>query len=218
MNSLRLVLCFFPQVIDVLIHHTRSLLQPYFEDHKPNSIVFLDTKFVSLLSDIFAKFVKSSKKESYRFPPSLIEYIGGDRPITEATRIYFPFNFDKKHWVGVCVDCSLSQAIVLDCNTYLRTDGMMSKEIRHITEMFPYLLRRAAKQVFSKNVKALTIERPRIVPQNHSHFDSGITSILLMQAHAVGGPDVCKCITPDVLDVEVQKTAVIIYEDNVGPL
>lgn len=99
MNSLCLVLWFMPQVIDVLIYHTRSLLQPYFEDHKPNRIVFLDTKFVSLLSEIFAKFAKSSKKESYRFPPSLLDYLGGDCPITEATLIYFPFNFDKKHWV-----------------------------------------------------------------------------------------------------------------------
>ncbi|KAL0754210.1 hypothetical protein Bca101_091878 [Brassica carinata] len=47
-------------------------------------------------------------------------------------------------------------------------------------------------------------------PQNHNHFDSGITSILLIQDHAVSGSDVCKCITPDVLDLEVGRTAVMI--------
>ncbi|KAG5388584.1 hypothetical protein IGI04_030125 [Brassica rapa subsp. trilocularis] len=128
------------KVMDVLIHHTRSLIEALSEERQPSSVVLLDT----------------------------------------------------------------------------RTDGMINKEIRPISEMFPFLLRRAARQVFSKNPKALTIERPRIVPQNHTHFDSGFTSILLIQAHAVAGLDLCKCITPDVLDVEAQKTAVIVYEENVG--
>ncbi|KAF3570778.1 hypothetical protein F2Q69_00062534 [Brassica cretica] len=114
------------KVVDVLIHHTRSLVQAHSQDHQPNSLVFLDTKM----------------------------------------------------------------------------DGMINKEIHHISEMFPYLLRRAAKQFFSKNLKTLSIDRPRIVPQNHNNFDSGMTSILLMQVHAVAGLDVCKCITPDVLDVK----------------
>ncbi|KAF2566253.1 hypothetical protein F2Q68_00024479 [Brassica cretica] len=30
--------------------------------------------------------------------------------------------------------------------------------------------------------------------------------------------DVCKCITPDVLDVEVERMSVMIYEDNLGVL
>ena len=66
----------------------------------------------------------------------------------------------KKHWVGVCVDVSLSQVLVLDCNTSVRTDGMINKELRPISEMFPYLLRRAAKLGCPKNLKALNIERP----------------------------------------------------------
>ena len=95
-------------------------------------------------------------------------------------------------------------------NTSLRTDRMITKELRPISEMFPYLLRQAGKQPFPTDLKALTIERPCIVPQNHNHFDSGITYILLIQDHAVAGSDVCKCITPDVLDLEVERTAVMI--------
>ncbi|KAF3494650.1 hypothetical protein DY000_02056947 [Brassica cretica] len=101
------------KVMDVLIHHTRSLIEALSEERQPSTVVLLDMK----------------------------------------------------------------------------TDGMINKEIRPISEMFPFLLRRAARQVFSKNPKALTIERPRIVPQNHTHFDSGFTSILLIQAHAVAGLD-----------------------------
>lgn len=84
--------------------------------------------------------------------------------------------------------------------------------------MFPYLLRQAGKQLRAKDMKALTIERSCIVPQNYTQFDSGITAILLIQAHAVGGVDVWKCITSEVVDVEVKRIAVMIYEENLGVL
>ncbi|KAL0826453.1 hypothetical protein Bca101_050130 [Brassica carinata] len=49
-------------------------------------------------------------------------------------------------------------------------------------------------------------------------FESGNTAILLIQAPAVGGVDVCNYITPDVLDVKVERIAVMIYEENLGVL
>ncbi|KAF8093389.1 hypothetical protein N665_0383s0021 [Sinapis alba] len=119
--------------------------------------------------------------------------------------------------VGVCVNISLSQVIVLDCNNALRTDGMITKELCPFSNMLPYLLRQAGKQLCAKDLKSLTIERPRSVPQNHNKFDYGITAILLIQAHAVGGVDVCKCITPNVLDAEVERT-VMIHEEYLGVL
>ncbi|KAF2601415.1 hypothetical protein F2Q70_00028174 [Brassica cretica] len=66
---------------------------------------------------------------------------------------------------------------------------------------------------------SLIVDRSTHLPaKNYSQFDSGITASLLIQAHAVGGVDVCKCITEHVLDAEVERTAVMIYEDNVGLL
>ncbi|CDY11672.1 BnaC06g12800D [Brassica napus] len=181
-------------VLDVLIHHTRSVFQSHPVSLQSKNSVFLDTKFVSLLAKTFAKFSKASKKEIFRFPAALADYLVQDFPIDEANRFYFPFNFDKKHWVGVCVDSSLGQVSVLDSNTSLRTDGMIT----------------------SKDMKTFTIDRPRSIPQNTTSFDSGVTSILIIQAHAVGGLEVCKCITPDVLDIEVERLAVMIYEENIG--
>ncbi|KAH0879524.1 LOW QUALITY PROTEIN: hypothetical protein HID58_066918 [Brassica napus] len=183
-----------PKVLDVLIHHTRSVFQSHPVSLQSKNSVFLDTKFVSLLSKTFAKFSKASKKEIFRFPAALADYLVQDFPIDEANRFYFPFNFDKKHWVGVCVDSSLGQVSVLDSNTSLRTDGMIT----------------------SKDMKTFTIDRPRSIPQNTTSFDLGVTSILIIQAHAVGGLEVCQCITPDVLDVEVERLAVMIYEENIG--
>ncbi|KAF8045859.1 hypothetical protein N665_4280s0003 [Sinapis alba] len=207
-----------PKVLDVLVHHTRSVFLSNSELIRSKNSVFLDTKFVSLLAKSYAKFSKSSKKDSFRFPGALCEFVVGDSPISEANRFYFPFNFDKQHWVGVCVDTSLSHVIVLDCNISRKTDGMIAKDLRPISVMFPYLLRQVGKQLTAKDLKPLHIERPRCVPQNNTQVESGITSILLTQAHVVGGVDVCKCITPEVLNEEVQRIAVMIYEENVGVL
>ncbi|CAF1709544.1 unnamed protein product [Brassica oleracea] len=49
-------------VVDVLIHHTRSLFLSYSEQSHSRSSVFMDTKFVALLAKTFPKFSMSSKK------------------------------------------------------------------------------------------------------------------------------------------------------------
>ncbi|CAG7874340.1 unnamed protein product [Brassica rapa] len=205
-------------MMDVLIHHTRYVFLSNAEQMHSKNCVFLDTKFVSLLSKSFTKFSKTAKKDNFRFPPALCSFVAADLPIAEVNRFYFPFNFDKQHWVGVCVDVSLAQVIVLDCNTSLKTEAMVAADLRPITQMFPFIIRQAGKQLTAKEMKTLSIDRPRAVPQNSNLYESGITSVLLIQAHAVGGVDVCKCINQEVLDTEVQRVAVMMYEDNVAPL
>ncbi|WZZ70619.1 hypothetical protein YC2023_081989 [Brassica napus] len=68
------------------------------------------------------------------------------------------------------------------------------------------------------DLKALTVERPRNIPQNIKTTDSGVPTTLLMQAHAVAGIEVCKSLTSDVLDHEAKRLAVMLYEENVGPI
>ncbi|KAF3494440.1 hypothetical protein DY000_02055439 [Brassica cretica] len=119
----------------------------------------------------------------------------------------FP-SISKKHWVGVCVDCTSWSIVVMDCNIALRTDSMMVKEVTPIAQMFPYLLKQGGKQLLHKDARAFSIERPRSIPQNTFHADSAVSALLLVQAHAVAGLDVCKCITPDKISSEVEKLAV----------
>ncbi|KAL0898292.1 hypothetical protein Bca101_082253 [Brassica carinata] len=73
-------------------------------------------------------------------------------------------------------------------------------------------------ELSTKEMKPFTIDRLRTVPQNTNMFESGITSTLLLQAHDVGGVDVCKCITSEVLETEVQRIAVMMYEENIAVL
>lgn len=58
------------------------------------------------------------------------------------------------------------------------------------------------------------MERAKDIPQNGIHFDSTITLELLMQAHAIAGLDVSRCITPEVFPTEAQRLAVMLYEEN----
>ncbi|XP_048598062.1 uncharacterized protein LOC106430637 [Brassica napus] len=113
--------------------------------------------------------------------------------------------------------CSRS-IVLMDCNIALRTDSMMVKEVTPIAQMFPYLLKQGAKQLLHKDARAFPIERPRSIPQNTSHADSAVSALLLVQAHAVAGVDLCKCITPDKIGSEVERLAVMFYEATVGML
>lgn len=205
-------------MLDVLIHHARAVSRSNSEHIPAKNSVFLDTTFVSLFAASFTKFSKAGKKQNVRFPAALCSLLAADGPIAEVSRFYIPFGFDKQHWVGLCVDVSSSQVTVLDCNTSMKTDVTVAQDLRPITQMFPFVLRQAGKELTVKEMKPLTIDRPRTVSQNSNLFESGITTTLLLQAHAVGGVDVCKCITPEILDTEVQRIAVMMYEENVAVL
>ena len=95
---------------------------------------------------------------------------------------------------------------------------MMNKELRPFAMMFPYFLKQVGRKVGMRECKAMAIERPRSIPQQKEVTNSAVSSLLFIQAHAVGGLDACKCITPDVLGSYVERLLVSLYEASVGPL
>lgn len=198
--------------------HISSLFESQSSPNQLSSCIIMDTQFVSQFTKLYTKFSKSSKKESFKFPAGLVQMIQERPSYADAGRFYFPFNLDKQYWVGICLDCSSWSVTVLDCNISLRTDSMMNREVKPIAVMFPYLLKQTGRQVGTRDCKAMGIERPRSIPQQNAITDSGISAVLFIQAHAVGGVDVCKCITPDVLDTEVERVLISLYESNVGLL
>lgn len=129
-----------------------------------------------------------TKKDGHQFHKNVLEYFTGDNVKNiETDHLYFPFNFDKTHWVGICVDCTCSTIYILDCDVALRYDSVISKELSPIAQLFPALLKQVGRNQVHKNLKSFNVERPRSIPQNGNHFDSGVTAVLLMQAHAIGG-------------------------------
>lgn len=151
--------------------------------------------------------------ETYKLPPTLLEsFPAGCSSVDAGCRLYFPFNLDKTHWVCLCIDATSWQLHVLDCNISIRSDVMMCKEIAPIAVMLTYLLRQAGKQICGKEVKALPIDRPHTVPQLENQLYSAVNEVLLIQAHAFGGLEICKCISPNVVESELQRLAVTIVE------
>ncbi|KAG2304676.1 hypothetical protein Bca52824_033327 [Brassica carinata] len=207
------------KVVDVMVFHTSALLQsPSSSAQQLSPAVFMDTHFVSQFTKLYTKFSKSSKKDTFKFNVPLVELFLCLAPNQNAVRFYFPFYLDKKYWVGICVDCSSWSITILDCNLSLRTDVMMNKEVRPFATMFPYFLKHVGREVGMRECKAMAIERPRSIPQQKEVTHSAISTVLFIQAHAVGGVDACKCITPDNLDSYVERLLVTLYEASVGPL
>ncbi|XP_018462583.1 uncharacterized protein LOC108833671 [Raphanus sativus] len=206
------------KVMDVLMFHTSSLLRSASSANQHASSVFMDTLFVSQFTKMYTKFSKHAKKESYKFSGSVVEMFTKLPGYADVVRIYFPFYLDKKYWVGICVDCGTWSVTVFDCNISQRTEYMMNKEVRPVALMFPYFLKQVGRQVGTRDCKAMAIERPRTIPQQKELNDSAVSSVLFIQAHAMGGIDACKCITPDVIDSHVERLVVTLYEASVGPL
>ncbi|KAG2311333.1 hypothetical protein Bca52824_022890 [Brassica carinata] len=207
------------KVVDVLVFHTTTLFRSQsYSSQQPSPAVFMDTQFVSQFTKLYTKFSKSSKKDTYKFNGDVVDLFLRLPSNADAVRFYFPFYLDKKYWVAICVDCSSWSVTILDCNISLRTDFMMNKELRPFAMMFPYFLKQVGRKVGMRECKAMAIERPRSIPQQKEVTNSAVSSLLFIQAHAVGGLDACKCITPDVLGSYVERLLVSLYEASVGPL
>lgn len=198
--------------------HTSTLLSSQSSPNQHQTSVFMDTQFVSQFTNLYSKFCKVSKKDSFKFSGDAVDSICQLPSYRDTQRFYFPFNLDNTFWVGICVDCSSWIVTILDGNTALRSDYMMNKEIRPIALMFPYLLKQVGIELGPRDSKAMAIERPRSIPQYNAVTHSAVSSVLLIQAHAVGGLDACKCITPDVMDSQVERLVVSLYEASAGPL
>lgn len=206
------------KVVDVLICHVSALLGCNSEPKQHTRCFFMDTNFVSQLLNLYSNFSKVSRKDSFRFPEDVLEVGVQKNSFLEAEQFYFPLNLEETHWVGVCIDMSSWSLSVLDRNLSIKSDYMMNKEVRPIAQMFPYFAKQMGKHVASIDGKPLAINRPQWIPQNNVVSDSAVSSILFIQAHAVAGVDACRSITADVLDTEVERLAVTLYEGNVGPL
>ena len=52
-------------------------------------------------------------------------------------RIYFLFNIDQQHWVGVCVDTKAATINVLDCYVVFKSDSLLKREFTAVANIMP---------------------------------------------------------------------------------
>ncbi|KAH0867911.1 hypothetical protein HID58_074933 [Brassica napus] len=201
------------KVMDVLMKHLSLSYANQSLSEESKKSVFLDSKFVASLSRNYSKFSKIQAKETHVFTKGLVEVFGEmvDH-CSDHYVFYVPFNLDKKHWVGLCVDASSWIITVFDCNTSLRSEASMSSELKPISEIFLYLMKQAGWRISNSQLVPMVVERAKTVPQNIISADSSLTSVLRMQTHALSGIEACRCIAPHILASEAQRVAVLLYE------
>ncbi|RID46158.1 hypothetical protein BRARA_I02839 [Brassica rapa] len=200
-------------VVDILVRFVRATCNMQQHSSLGRIPEFLDSRYVALLFKHFPKFSRSKTPDAYPFPKGLFELLRKDNPTGAAvTHYYFPFDLGNKQWVGVCFDCTAWKLTVLDCNISIRSDSQIATQLRPFAEMIPSLLKRTGRISNTTAYHGVVIERPKVVAQNTNPSHSALTSILLMQTHAIFGLESCRCITPTLLTEEAHRVAVMLYE------
>ncbi|KAJ0233882.1 hypothetical protein HA466_0278980 [Hirschfeldia incana] len=98
-------------------------------------------------------------------------------------------------------------------NTALVKDSTMEKYIFVFVQMLPYLARYVGESIGSEAViQCYDVARPKAVAQNTNPSDSGLMAVLLMATHALYGIEACKHITPQMLEEEGKRAAILAYE------
>lgn len=101
---------------------------------------------------------------------------------------------------------------MLDCNPTLSSDKDLATDLKPVCLMFPYLLKQAGGTTFCDVLTPFSIERPEGLVINYALPDSGLTAMLLLQSHALGGIEECKSISPANIAEEAKRAVVMVYE------
>ncbi|CAN7037202.1 unnamed protein product [Brassica rapa subsp. trilocularis] len=200
------------RVVDIIMRVIAASVNRRLCEGSSRTPVFLDSRVQVLLSRNFTKFRKSKRESQYVFTQALVDTLQKSLNFNPAVSLfYMPVSIGRQHWVGICVDISTAKVYVLDCNPQVIDDKALSKELAPITEMFPSLLKHCGLLVEYGN-NAFVVERVKGVVKNPNPSDAAITSCLLMQTHALSGPETCRSITPSLIPDEAQTAAVMVYE------
>lgn len=199
------------QIVDILMRLLRAIVDKNPSHADEAKFVIFDTRFITSLTRSYVGFSKANNRDTYVFPKGLVEYFSEKMIGSEdATRYYLPMQFEKKEWVGVCVDCAEWQVYVFDCITSASAEVPIDKRVRPLCEMFPYLLKECGRS--AGVVMPMEWGRAKGICVGINQSDSGMMSVLQMGIHALYGIEACRSIVPDVLPEEAKAAAIMAYE------
>ncbi|CAN6889826.1 unnamed protein product [Brassica oleracea] len=176
----------------------------------PNVGIY-DTRLPAALMNHHSRFLNTALKDRVKLKFTDVPLEKAKKKLPE--RIYFQFNMDKQHWVGVCIDTKAYSLQVLDCNTSFHTDSLLKKELNPIANLIPYVLKSLGYLENNAGVKAFTVSRCKGIPQISSQTDAAVMTVLLIQAHICEGICGCKAITPHFLPDAAKQLAVKLHEN-----
>ncbi|KAF3511950.1 hypothetical protein F2Q69_00001822 [Brassica cretica] len=181
------------------------------------NVCFCDTSMPATLMEQYARLVKTAVKDKSKI--KFLDKKLRNPPVTTANSLYFPFNLDQKHWVGICFDTMEGTIYILDCNTSFKTESQMKKELNPIAVIFTYILRARDPTAPASLLKPFSVVRCGGIAQNNNPLDAAITTVLLIKGHSVGGLPGCKAITPTVITDAAKLFVLRFFEyicDNAG--
>ena len=183
------------------------------------NVCFCDTSMPATLMEQYVRLVKTAVKDTSKI--KFLDKQLRNPPVTTADRLYFPFNLDQKHWVGICVDTMEGTVYILDCNTSFKTESQMKKELNPIAVIFPYILRARDPTTPASLLKPISVVRCGGIAHNKNPLDAAFTTVLLIKGHSAGRLHGCKAITPTVITDAAKLFVLRFFEyicDNVGLL
>ncbi|KAG7594113.1 Papain-like cysteine peptidase superfamily [Arabidopsis thaliana x Arabidopsis arenosa] len=196
-----------PWMMDAFIKYFRDKWATLEVGLNQPKVVFQGTKFASHILGHRIKFEKSVKKK-YVFDPDLMACVPPD-----FDTLYFPFNFDKQHWVGMCLDIRGRYLYVFDCNQKVRRDTRLRKEMEPLLEMLLFVVRQASPELMKAvPTDPFILSRDTHLPTCLHPSESGLMSLLFIERHAVGGIEAARGVRPEELAVQAKQLLIEMYD------
>ncbi|KAG7552247.1 Ulp1 protease family C-terminal catalytic domain [Arabidopsis thaliana x Arabidopsis arenosa] len=196
-----------PRIMDAFIKYFRDKWDTLEVGLNQPRVVFEGTKFASHVLGHRIKFEKSVKKK-YVFDPELMSCL----PLKFDT-LYFPFNFDKQHWVGMCLDIRGRYLYVFDCNQKVRRDTRLRKEMEPLLEMLPFVVRQVSPELMNEvPTDPFILSRDTHLPTCLHPSESGLMFVLFIERHAVGGIEAARGVRPEELAVQAKQLLIKMYD------
>nr|VDD21610.1 unnamed protein product [Brassica oleracea] len=175
-----------------------------------STVAIYDTTLPVALMNQTSRFHKTAVKDRANLKFTTVPL---PKPLVKSPdRNYFPFNLDRQHWVGVCIDIKAWTLFVLDCNASFLSDSLLKKELNPIATLIPYVLKYVGYMETIPSAKAFIVSRCKGIPQITSPSDAGVMAVLLIEAHSAEGLGGSKSITPRLLPEASKQLAVKLFE------
>lgn len=183
-------------------------------------------RFASSLAMHYVKFKKANKKDNFQFDAEFITAVTdrisetGKQWLEDVDFLYFPFNIDGDRWTGVVIDMISHSLTVFDSCANACRGSRMKSEFEFITEMFPYMVRKAAvnekMKTFSSN--PLAFVRDNKVAQASGWKHTGMLATVFMEAHILGGMSKAYEVKEEMIRTRAEELAVQMYEHCCGDI
>ncbi|CAE5987953.1 unnamed protein product [Arabidopsis arenosa] len=215
-----------PQVMDACVTVMRESI---FINTDPASVPradMLTSQFHGSLASMYSKFKKVRRKESFDFDADLLSSLSsrftstGRQWLVNIDYLYSPFNIAKNRWIAVMVDLPSHSLSVFDSTANVRRGSRLKPELEFLCEMFPYLVRQVGANdlMLKYPLTPLSFTRHTRITQASDCANTGMLSLLFMEAHAVGGFEKVCQVSESGIRHGAEQLAVQLYEHCCGDI